>query len=72
MERDAIEKHWEKKFKISTHTLTWSVTVKHACTAFVWGISTHTLTWSVTKATGSITFSYYISTHTLTWSVTRS
>ena len=48
MERDAIEKHWEKKFKISTHTLTWSVTVKHACTAFVWGISTHTLTWSVT------------------------
>ena len=70
MERDAIEKHWEKKFKISTHTLTWSVTVKHACTAFVWGISTHTLTWSVTALGEQLTFLEEISTHTLTWSVT--
>ena len=34
---------------ISTHTLTWSVTVKIAKAKIVSDISTHTLTWSVTK-----------------------
>ena len=34
---------------ISTHTLTWSVTVMGAISAFTADISTHTLTWSVTN-----------------------
>ena len=34
---------------ISTHTLTWSVTISTGYTAKVQKISTHTLTWSVTS-----------------------
>ena len=33
---------------ISTHTLTWSVTIKIVATLQLFVISTHTLTWSVT------------------------
>ena len=33
---------------ISTHTLTWSVTVHTAVGKWITAISTHTLTWSVT------------------------
>ena len=33
---------------ISTHTLTWSVTIIWKCGYAWWFISTHTLTWSVT------------------------
>ena len=56
--------------RISTHTLTWSVTqpVIDALESFV--ISTHTLTWSVTYCSGVIFPLSAISTHTLTWSVT--
>ena len=38
------------KIKISTHTLTWSVTCNVATLKFLFVISTHTLTWSVTSA----------------------
>ena len=34
--------------KISTHTLTWSVTIENATKLITGAISTHTLTWSVT------------------------
>ena len=37
---------------ISTHTLTWSVTLVHECITGKKHISTHTLTWSVTKTSG--------------------
>ena len=55
---------------ISTHTLTWSVTLIDLgeCTFFT--ISTHTLTWSVTSSFGGSSSVCTISTHTLTWSVT--
>ena len=33
---------------ISTHTLTWSVTIGIGINAAIINISTHTLTWSVT------------------------
>ena len=56
--------------KISTHTLTWSVTVMGAISAFTADISTHTLTWSVTTAEIKLDGDNAISTHTLTWSVT--
>ena len=36
------------KLLISTHTLTWSVTVEKQFADFDLEISTHTLTWSVT------------------------
>ena len=35
-------------FTISTHTLTWSVTIPVNVIVFSKNISTHTLTWSVT------------------------
>ena len=44
VERDKAGKYSVFTLVISTHTLTWSVTVR---TSFV--ISTHTLTWSVTR-----------------------
>ena len=56
---------------ISTHTLTWSVTVDWQSFICTKSISTHTLTWSVTKSNGSVSVSLKISTHTLTWSVTN-
>ena len=36
--------------KISTHTLTWSVTNLSCCFLRAFAISTHTLTWSVTSS----------------------
>ena len=49
-----VERDWTSclnslPIPISTHTLTWSVTIfRKLCSLFI-GISTHTLTWSVTK-----------------------
>ena len=56
---------------ISTHTLTWSVTITVIAFRTITLISTHTLTWSVTKETSTKDDSKHISTHTLTWSVTE-
>ena len=48
VERDKTTHTHHLKLKISTHTLTWSVTYRsYHVTADDW-ISTHTLTWSVT------------------------
>ena len=55
---------------ISTHTLTWSVTLANENVFCYQGISTHTLTWSVTDTIIYICDFGKISTHTLTWSVT--
>ena len=55
---------------ISTHTLTWSVTVHMWLMETIFSISTHTLTWSVTITLNFVGLHKYISTHTLTWSVT--
>ena len=57
--------------KISTHTLTWSVTYIQSQPDVRIDISTHTLTWSVTTMMPKFTIIRQISTHTLTWSVTR-
>ena len=57
--------------KISTHTLTWSVTSQLAGLDVAKPISTHTLTWSVTKGRKPPHWRFRISTHTLTWSVTQ-
>ena len=51
MERDAIRKKTKLLQKISTHTLTWSVTQGRGFFTFLFLISTHTLTWSVTNST---------------------
>ena len=56
---------------ISTHTLTWSVTVTPSYVAVTSAISTHTLTWSVTLSLPPFRNFFAISTHTLTWSVTK-
>ena len=56
--------------KISTHTLTWSVTFCIKYANFPKTISTHTLTWSVTEKYFGVNVIATISTHTLTWSVT--
>ena len=56
--------------RISTHTLTWSVTLYFFAVIQAVAISTHTLTWSVTRIIIYIHNLGYISTHTLTWSVT--
>ena len=55
---------------ISTHTLTWSVTLAEIYNKGTWKISTHTLTWSVTFFLVLLVDLNDISTHTLTWSVT--
>ena len=57
--------------KISTHTLTWSVTITIIQRIRIIIISTHTLTWSVTGCYVQTHRNDRISTHTLTWSVTR-
>ena len=57
--------------RISTHTLTWSVTEKIRVDLPKAVISTHTLTWSVTKLQSKHDYQQVISTHTLTWSVTQ-
>ena len=48
MERDRVLEFNSKQYRISTHTLTWSVTVGALFNEKEWEISTHTLTWSVT------------------------
>ena len=50
MERDAINARLKTWGYISTHTLTWSVTMMTTTTKTATAISTHTLTWSVTFA----------------------
>ena len=56
--------------RISTHTLTWSVTLLKIVATLQLFISTHTLTWSVTAIIQTVGENICISTHTLTWSVT--
>ena len=48
VERDIQTKTENLDLKISTHTLTWSVTEMFYYFVDKYGISTHTLTWSVT------------------------
>ena len=48
MERDIVETNAFISPKISTHTLTWSVTLAELAGVEYDEISTHTLTWSVT------------------------
>ena len=48
VERDCVAIFTRTISSISTHTLTWSVTVCHSLASAVLIISTHTLTWSVT------------------------
>ena len=70
VERDG-EMLWYMSGKsISTHTLTWSVTLLVCLCCYISGISTHTLTWSVTEKYFGVNVIATISTHTLTWSVT--
>ena len=70
MERDAAEIALDYINIISTHTLTWSVTVANIKSGYLIYISTHTLTWSVTILAKRHINHANISTHTLTWSVT--
>ena len=71
MERDLIEfKKYYQRLIISTHTLTWSVTIAEFVVFRIIHISTHTLTWSVTRQWIFTPIVTTISTHTLTWSVT--
>ena len=49
VERDAKTCADSTTADISTHTLTWSVTVMNTQAPLVYCISTHTLTWSVTS-----------------------
>ena len=49
VERDEDADDEEDEEEISTHTLTWSVTIAAAARQGISLISTHTLTWSVTK-----------------------
>ena len=72
MERDGDQYYVRLDTAISTHTLTWSVTVHAVRTFQHTPISTHTLTWSVTDLFDIDATSPAISTHTLTWSVTTS
>ena len=48
VERDIQTKTENLDLKISTHTLTWSVTDLTLALEYSDSISTHTLTWSVT------------------------
>ena len=70
VERDIFYGTQTKQNFISTHTLTWSVTITMKNEYYSLKISTHTLTWSVTLAMFSVVDLFVISTHTLTWSVT--
>ena len=45
-------------YLISTHTLTWSVTIIHIIRGQLLIISTHTLTWSVTNPRYDITYKH--------------
>ena len=71
VERDMIIWQHFRNMRISTHTLTWSVTNDTLYKYLPCFISTHTLTWSVTWSGKSCIAALFISTHTLTWSVTR-
>ena len=71
VERDFWELGILNAKKISTHTLTWSVTYLFLTLTVPNVISTHTLTWSVTKLQILLSLYQCISTHTLTWSVTE-
>ena len=71
VERDDFNGIYGKGTEISTHTLTWSVTLHIKLYHFLKIISTHTLTWSVTFSRYTWPLIGTISTHTLTWSVTR-
>ncbi len=71
MERDKVAVVTVLCNIISTHTLTWSVTLLYRSMAILNCISTHTLTWSVTVTLGFQHITISISTHTLTWSVTK-
>ncbi len=70
VERDKISLSPTSVQKISTHTLTWSVTNSDVINIEIPDISTHTLTWSVTFLWCRFKTPKGISTHTLTWSVT--
>ena len=70
MERDAFTSRQGRISTISTHTLTWSVTIIANMPFNDECISTHTLTWSVTGGDVIDFCANCISTHTLTWSVT--
>ena len=70
VERDQSFKKSNGLLFISTHTLTWSVTISREYLSCPIVISTHTLTWSVTQRTKWFSNAMTISTHTLTWSVT--
>ena len=48
VERDNVAVTFAKPLDISTHTLTWSVTLCNGEVIVPLRISTHTLTWSVT------------------------
>ena len=49
VERDVLNLGLTNAQNISTHTLTWSVTIKETAETAIREISTHTLTWSVTQ-----------------------
>ncbi len=70
VERDLTKIITISSRSISTHTLTWSVTIYSRVLNNFIIISTHTLTWSVTKDFLRYAIGKIISTHTLTWSVT--
>ena len=70
VERDLKRIRFSIIAKISTHTLTWSVTNDEGAITDTPLISTHTLTWSVTATNFWECDFNEISTHTLTWSVT--
>ena len=70
VERDFLSSSTSSRKRISTHTLTWSVTTITLWLDVATRISTHTLTWSVTVDSMNDDPNPVISTHTLTWSVT--
>ena len=72
VERDCFHFFASSISNISTHTLTWSVTLVLRGKTTANDISTHTLTWSVTAQPIAQSYNHRISTHTLTWSVTKS
>ena len=66
VERDMCGTNFGNGAKISTHTLTWSVTIAVLRLALITKISTHTLTWSVTLSASKVRKSSY------TFQLTRS
>ena len=70
MERDVSDMQVQRQGDISTHTLTWSVTIgTHAAGVAVTDFNSHAHVERDLR--GNVHHLYYdISTHTLTWSVT--